>query len=53
VDLLAHVLDASLEALVELASVEDLPFSAQIPAEQTQGVADCWNDLFGGWQPAS
>ncbi len=51
-ELLARVLDASLEALVELASVEKLPFPAQIPVEQTQVVADCWNDLFGGWQPA-
>jgi hypothetical protein len=52
VDLLARVLDASLEALVELAGAEELPFPAHIPAEQTQAVADCWNDLFGGWQPA-
>jgi hypothetical protein len=50
--LLARVLDASLEALVELADGEELPFPARIPAEQTRAVEHCWNDLFGGWQPA-
>jgi hypothetical protein len=49
--LMARVLDASLEALVELADCEDLPFPARIPAEQTRAVEHCWNDLFGGWQP--
>jgi Zn-dependent M28 family amino/carboxypeptidase len=49
-ELMARVLDASLEALIELAGAEELPFPARIPAEQTQAVADCWNDLFGGWQ---
>jgi len=51
-ELLARVLDASLEALVELAGAGELPFPARIPEEQAQEVADCWNDLFGGWQPA-
>jgi aminopeptidase YwaD len=50
--LLARVLDASLEALVELANGEELPFPARIPAEQAPAVEHCWNDLFGGWQPA-
>ena len=49
--LMARVLDASLEALVELAEAESLPFPAGIPAEQAQAVEHCWNDLFGGWQP--
>jgi hypothetical protein len=53
VDLLARVLDASLEALVELAGAERLPFPVRISEEQSREVADCWNDLFGGWQPAS
>ncbi len=51
-DLLARVLDASLEALAELGGVSKLPFPAKIPEEQTRAAADCWNDLFGGWQPA-
>jgi len=51
VELLARVLDASLEALVELAGAESLPFPARIPEEQAREIADCWNDLFGGWQP--
>jgi len=49
--LMARVLDASLEALLELADCEDLPFPARIPAEQARAVEHCWNDLFGGWQP--
>ena len=52
-DLLARVLDASLEALLELADAEPLPFPAQIPGEQAPAVEHCWNDLFGGWQPRS
>ena len=51
-DLMARVLDASLAALVELASAEPLPFAREIPAGQTEAVERCWNDLFGGWQPA-
>jgi hypothetical protein len=49
--LMARVLEASLEALVELADAERLPFAAQIPPEQVPAVEHCWNDLFGGWQP--
>ena len=48
-DLMARVLDASLAALVELASAERLPFAREIPAGQTDAVEHCWNDLFGGW----
>jgi Iap family predicted aminopeptidase len=48
--LMARVLDASLEALVELAEAERLPFVARIPAEQARAAESCWNDLFGGWQ---
>jgi aminopeptidase YwaD len=50
--LMARVLDASLEALLELAQAESLPFPAAIPQEQVPAVEHCWNDLFGGWQPA-
>ncbi len=48
--LMARVLDASLEALAELAEAERLPFSSRIPAEQARAAESCWNDLFGGWQ---
>jgi hypothetical protein len=47
--LMARVLDASLEALVELAEAERLPFAPRIPPEQALAVEGCWNDLFGGW----
>jgi Zn-dependent M28 family amino/carboxypeptidase len=50
-ELLARVLDASLEALVELADAEELPFTARIPSELARAVEHCWNDLFGGWTP--
>jgi Zn-dependent M28 family amino/carboxypeptidase len=51
VPLLARVLDASLEALLELAQGGELPFPARLPAELAPAVEHCWNDLFGGWQP--
>jgi hypothetical protein len=51
--LMARVLDASLAALVELASAESLPFPRKIPDEQSAAVQHCWNDLFGGWQQAA
>jgi hypothetical protein len=37
---------------VELAGAESLPFPARVPEEQAREIADCWNDLFGGWQPS-
>jgi aminopeptidase YwaD len=47
--LVVQVLDASLEALVELAQTETLPFPARIPAGEAREAEYFWNDLFGGW----
>jgi hypothetical protein len=47
--LMARVLDPSLEALVELAQAETLPFAARIPAGEAREAERCWDDLFGGW----
>jgi Zn-dependent M28 family amino/carboxypeptidase len=48
-ELMARVLDASLEALAGLARAEALPFPPGIPPQQVPAVQHCWEDLFGGW----
>jgi hypothetical protein len=49
VPLTVRVLDASLAAIVELASAERMPFAREIPADQAGAAELFWNDLFGGW----
>jgi hypothetical protein len=53
IGLIARVLDASLEALAELASSQSLPFLREIPTDQRQAVEHGWDDLFGGWRSAA
>jgi hypothetical protein len=34
-----------------VANADRLPFTPGLPEAQRQEVADCWQDLFGGWDP--
>jgi aminopeptidase YwaD len=49
VSLVARVVQASAELLLDLGRREVLPFSREIPGEQAAAVARYWDDLFGGW----
>lgn len=51
VELLARVTDSVADTVVTLADLEELPFERKIPPAQMRSATECWEDLFGGWEP--
>lgn len=49
VKLMAASLNAVAEFAADMATVPTLPFAAAIPDAEHAAVAQCWEDLFGGW----
>jgi len=49
VEVVARDLSAVATWLDEMATIDRLPFTLGIPAEDRAAIAACWEDLFGGW----
>ena len=50
VNVMAASLNAVASFIADMAMAEALPFDPVISAEESVAVANCWEDLFGGWE---
>jgi len=51
IDTVTSILNGVVPFMAELADLGALPFPSSIPKSIERGVANFWEDLFGGWDP--
>ncbi len=51
IDTVTSILNGVVPFMAELADLKALPFPSSIPESIERGVANFWEDLFGGWDP--